>query len=182
MDENNEIIKIHTDGDHYKYKFKQSFEITINDCLIVEVLETVDGSIVLYIDISETDAQHELSDFVTDISRRVGLDKEVNISNIALDFDPKTVQTVPIVSSDPKSIENTYVDVVIDWETFHIEDNNLYPSLQLTELIVPEPYLPLDIIRGTSPNLISPADVPELYTVTKTSISFLVNTTNTFEI
>lgn len=178
------------DTDIEYYKFKQPYEINIDDCLIATILATSPSSYVLHIDITGTDAQQTLSDFVTDIAHRVGLDKTITISNMALDFEP---ETVPIMASEdelqdiiqnPTVLEGLHVNVVIEWDTFHVQvqEGNLGVSLHLTEITLQEP-LPydadehpyahepidiMDVIRETSQTIIPPERAPELYKVSET--------------
>jgi hypothetical protein len=176
----NLIIKDSTDDDTTYYTFRSPYEITINDCVIKNIITSGSAPIV-QIDISGTDAQQTLSDFVTDIAATVGLDKQINISNIAVEFhlddiiitllendDESTV--IELLHTTPQLLHGHQVDIVIEWSSFFVKDADMGVNLALTQLTVADKILVpyqyhdvLKIIKDTSPKSISADRAPKLY-------------------
>lgn len=166
------------------YSFLSPYEITINDCLVKGVIKRATGYI-LHIDISGTEAQRTLSDFITDIATTVGLVKEINIHNIALDLcmdsivlnladNPNPSPIINMIHQNPQLLRGCQADVVIEWSSFFTKNGDMGVNLTLTHLTVSNitcpsqnqnPRLPnvLDIIRNTSAKTIDPLHAPILY-------------------
>jgi hypothetical protein len=164
------------------YSFRSPYEITINNCQVKGVItRAADPTIpILHIDISETEAQQTLSDFVTDIATSVGLKKAININNIALYLDINFVvlhgrgdDQAAMIRQKPQLLRGCSCDIVIEWSSFYITKGEMCVNLKLTHLSVldeiplqsPSPGRPdvLKIIEDTSAKLIDPSLAPKLY-------------------
>lgn len=164
------------------YTFGSSYEITINECLVKNVINRVNGFPILHIDISETAAQQTLSDFVSEVADAVKLEKHININNIGLSLDFNNIEVIALEDDDvqrfktqPSLLRGLRVDIVIEWTSFTIERNalNMGVNLVLTQLTIidqipepeprPKPLDVLTIIRETAPKMISDEQASELF-------------------
>jgi len=158
-------IIIQTQPGHYH--FQSSYEIAINDCLVRGIIFR-DGHPLIHLDISDTEAHETVSKFVTEIAAAVGLVKDIKISNLAL-AAPQHLKLKHI-------LKKQYADVVIEWKSFVIDEQNIQLDLSLTEIkfkgYVPEaPQSPqgrggvgvLDLIKKCAVKPVEPELVPKLY-------------------
>lgn len=124
------------------YYFNTPYIITISGCLIVSVTDHI------YIDITDTDSQNTLEEFVTDIAQACGLDILVTIPSLLL----------PIPADlDVALTKNSSVDITVELKTFKVIDNAI--KLELHILGSPSKSLEqeatlYDILKETSVHII----------------------------
>ena len=150
-----------------KFRFGTPYEITINDSEVKNIIFH-QGEFILHIDISLTEAQQTLSEFVGNIasicrdncSGISDLNSSIIISNIALKIDFDSVRLsgispeyVDLVRKNPYSLKGGSVDVILEWSDFVVKDENMAVNLQLSSLNVNN--LEQKTATPPSPNFIS---------------------------
>ena len=133
-----------------KFRFSTPYEITINDSEVKNIIFH-QGEFILHIDISATEAQQTLSEFVSNIASICrdncpgisDLNSDISISNIALkiDFDSVSLagskpEYVNSVSKNPYTLKGGIVDIILEWSNFVVKDQNLAVNLLLSTLNV----------------------------------------------
>jgi hypothetical protein len=123
------------------FSFDTPYEITINDSEVKNIIFH-QGGFILHIDISLTEAQQTLSQFVTNIAEICGLKKTISINNIAVKIDFDTVKLegsdTGMVRKNPYTLKDGRVDITLDWTNFLIENNNMSVNLSLSAVNIIE--------------------------------------------
>ena len=156
----NPIIETEPSATARKYRFQSSYEISINDCRVRGSINR-NGKKYVHLDLTGSEAQTTISNFVTEIAASVGLKRDIKISNLALELDG------PIV-------HRGRADVVIEWTSFTVDGQDIILNLKLTSItqtttkpklepkLEPKPEPPLDCFKPIDPKL-----VPKLYQTEK---------------
>lgn len=187
----NQII---IDAKRQHYKFRSPYEICINECLVRNIIVRP-GQRLIHLDVTGTEAQKTLSNFVTEVAKSVGLNKTVNINNILLELDFNSVKLdcdpmhTEMIIDDPCVLKDTHIEIVIDWAAFNVLSEDMGVQLTLSQITVnllnerevarynhgkQIPKLS-DVIRDATPNIVPQNQAPDLY---KTLLPFNI----TFEI
>ena len=123
------------------FTFDTPYEITINDSEVKNIIFH-QGEFLLHIDISLTEAHKTLSEFVTNIGESCGLNKTININNIAVKIDFNKVKldgnNTERVRKNPYSLKEGRVDITLEWTDFLIENNDMMVNLSLSSVNVIE--------------------------------------------
>lgn len=150
-----------------KFIFDTPYEITINDSEVKNIVFH-QGEFILHIDISSTEAQQTLSEFVGNIATickdncpgTSGLNSDINISNIAVKINFDTIRltgnTKDQVKKNPYSLKGGSVDIILEWTDFVVQNQNmavnlLLSSLNINSLVSNSPQM----TRNTNPNFMS---------------------------
>lgn len=178
----NQIIKTSEDANRHHYKFRSPYEICINECLARNIIVRP-GQRFIHLDVTGTDAQKTLSNFVTEVAKTVGLDKTVNINNILLELDFNSVKLdcdpmhMEMIIDDPCVLKDTHIEAVIEWAAFNVLSEDMGVQLTLSQITVIKlnerevtrcnhskqtPKLS-DVIRNTTPNIVPQNQAPDLY-------------------
>jgi hypothetical protein len=159
------------------FSFGTPYEITINDSEVKNIIYH-QGGFILHIDISLTEAQQTLSQFVTKIAEICGLKKTIRINNIAVKIDFDTVKLegsdTGMVRKNPYTLKDGRVDITLDWPDFLIENNNMSVNLllsavniielksQTNEVVEPKNSL-MTLLHETSVNTLNSDVAPDLF-------------------
>jgi hypothetical protein len=148
----NQIIKTSEDAKRQHYKFLSPYEICIKECLVRNITVRA-GQRLIHLDMTGTEAQKTLSDFVTEVAKTVGLDKTVDISNILLELDFNNIRLdcnptyAETIIDDPFVLKNTHIEVVIDWVAFNVLSGDMGVQLSLSQITVNKPLNEREVAR-----------------------------------
>jgi len=154
----------------YTYSFQSPYEISIDDCLIENIVR-VGSKYNISLNISETEAYEAINDFIKEISSKIGLDKDkdknINKFDIIIDLHQITSLDEDEIRRRPNIFNNIKANIVLDWDKFYVQDNNMELNLILTHIFILQPIKNplnvLEIIKNTCPKTINPSDAKKLY-------------------